>query len=167
MWLYYTVLLVWGTKVVKSQPGWPQLLHRNLMCVNSYADFGTSSVFTIIHSTKDPLVSHRCICTIVSQILPSTAIHYLINTGSLQEGTQTLQKLLVTHLTKTQNFVKHDAVSVRTFCSLKVISAIENSILGHNYITSTVKKLFLQRRITEAILRLSQIKTHPNVVIIC
>jgi hypothetical protein len=48
--------------------------------------------------------------------------------------------MLVTHLAKTLNFIKYYVVSVSTFCSLKVISAIENSILGHNYITSRGKK---------------------------
>jgi hypothetical protein len=60
-----------------------------------------------------------------------------------------LQNQHVTYLAKTQNFVKHDAMSVSTHCSLKVISAIENSILGHNYITSTAKKLFLHRSNSE------------------
>jgi len=82
-------------------------------------------------------------------------------------NTETIQTLLVTHLTQTQNFVKYDAVSVTTLCSFKVIPAIKISILGHNYITSTAKKLSLQRRITEAIMRLPQNKTHPKVVIIC
>jgi hypothetical protein len=31
-------------------------------------------------------------------------------------------------------------MSASTLCSLKVISAIKNSILGHNYITSTAEK---------------------------
>lgn len=127
-----------STEVIKSQPQWPFLLHSNLMCVNSCADFHTSCVFTIIHSTQNPLVYHRCAFTILSQILSSTAIRYLITTGPLQKGTQRLYKHCLSHIW-TENFVKYYALSVSIFCSLKVISAIENSILGHNYITSTAK----------------------------